>query len=94
MRLSYLVTLKVFVLLSPCDLQRCVCPETGALTGGMFPRRHAVTDVSTGTGSLTLGDPHRDWATTITAGILTVTNVAPGCVQERYHVSNINALEP
>lgn len=88
------MTLNGFVLLSPCDLQRCVCPGTGAITGGMFPRRHAVTVVSTGTGSLTLGDLHTDWATTITAGILSVTNVAPGCVQERYHVSNMNALEP
>lgn len=59
----------------------------------MFQRRHAVTDVSTGTGSLSLGDLRRDWATIITAGILSVTNVAPGCVQERYHVSNVNALE-
>lgn len=54
-------------------LQWIVCLGMGAVTEDLFPSQHATEGVSIGAGFLNLKELQRDWATTITAGILWVT---------------------
>lgn len=52
-------------------MERVVSPAMGAVTGELFPRQIAAENVSTGTSIETLGEPQRELAAIITAGILT-----------------------
>lgn len=52
-------------------MERVVSPAMGAVTGELFPSQVAAKDVSTGTSFKTLGEPQRELANIITAGILT-----------------------